>query len=189
MDRLRRSLRSSLRRKKDRSGGAGGGGGGGGGSETDGGPAHRTGGGDPGKPALWEADEVAVRSGTCSFQVKVRKETTNPKLYYYLYQGRRGRWLAMHNLLLGLDSRPQEEECSCALERKWMMMIAQYVYGSFLHLFCMPFVLSLYGHHRRQQQSHSMAANSASALVFSILAASKSSSPVGCKCARKQCEC
>ena len=86
MDRLRRSLRSSLRRKKDRSGGGGSGfgGGGGGGSETDGstggggggtGATTTTAGG--GKPNLWHADETSVRSGTCSFQVKVRENSGN----------------------------------------------------------------------------------------------------------------
>eukprot|EP00095_Tigriopus_kingsejongensis_P008971 maker-scaffold334_size202906-snap-gene-1.39 protein:Tk08971 transcript:maker-scaffold334_size202906-snap-gene-1.39-mRNA-1 annotation:"protein numb" len=68
MDRLRRSLRSSLRRKKgDRDrhspplSSTTSNGGGGGGSATA---------GDGSKPDSWQQDEVAVRSGTCSFRVK-----------------------------------------------------------------------------------------------------------------------
>lgn len=46
MDRLRRSLRDSFRRKKD----------------------HIP---ECSKPHQWQADEAAVRAGTCSFPVKV----------------------------------------------------------------------------------------------------------------------
>ena len=61
MDRLRRSLRSSLRKKKsDQPDGAGAGNW----------RPQRSSNGANGKPASWSADEVAVRSGTCSFQVK-----------------------------------------------------------------------------------------------------------------------
>ena len=77
MDKLRRSLRSSLRRKKDhsrrqhegfggdnergqnRQGERGGGSGGSGGNKGGSGSSQ------------WQMDEVSVRSGTCSFQVKV----------------------------------------------------------------------------------------------------------------------
>ncbi|XP_059096442.1 protein numb homolog isoform X2 [Tigriopus californicus] len=73
MDRLRRSLRSSLKRKKaDRDHG---GGGGVGGSNQ---PASSSGSGggssmpngDGSKPDSWQQDEVAVRSGTCNYRVK-----------------------------------------------------------------------------------------------------------------------
>jgi hypothetical protein len=47
MDRLRRSLRDSFRRRKD----------------------HVP---ESSKPHMWQADEAAVRAGTCSFNVKVR---------------------------------------------------------------------------------------------------------------------
>lgn len=48
MDRLRRSLRESFRRKKD----------------------HRAHVPESSKPHQWGADEVAVRQGTCTFPVK-----------------------------------------------------------------------------------------------------------------------
>lgn len=50
MDRLRRSLRDSFRRKKD----------------------HIP---ECSKPHQWQADEAAVRAGTCSFPVKVGGKT------------------------------------------------------------------------------------------------------------------
>lgn len=50
MDRLRRSLRESFRRKRD-------------------GP-------ESSKPHQWQADEEAVRSGNCSFHVKVSSHFT-----------------------------------------------------------------------------------------------------------------
>lgn len=49
MDRLRRSLRDSFRRKKD----------------------HIP---ECSKPHQWQADEAAVRAGTCSFPVKVSEK-------------------------------------------------------------------------------------------------------------------
>lgn len=92
MDKLRRSLRSSLRRKKDHSrrhdsggggtgGGTGGGSGGGGGGDGErgqnrqgerGSSSSRGGGSAGAGGSQWQMDEVSVRSGTCSFQVKVR---------------------------------------------------------------------------------------------------------------------
>ena len=90
MDKLRRSLRSSLRRKKDHSrrhdGGGGGGGGDGGegergqnrqgerggGGGSSGGSSSRGGSAAAAGGSQWQMDEVSVRSGTCSFQVKVR---------------------------------------------------------------------------------------------------------------------
>ena len=86
MDKLRRSLRSSLRRKKDHSrrhdsGGPGGLGGSGGEGERGqnrqserGGSGSGSGGkgSSGGSSSQWQMDEVSVRSGTCSFQVKVR---------------------------------------------------------------------------------------------------------------------
>lgn len=90
MDKLRRSLRSSLRRKKDHSrrhdsggggtgGGTGGGSGGGGGGDGErgqnrqgerGSSSSRGGGSAGAGGSQWQMDEVSVRSGTCSFQVK-----------------------------------------------------------------------------------------------------------------------
>ena len=80
MDRLRRSLRSSLRRKKDHrqhyadttSSAA-----------AAAAPAQKSvkksansaPSGDSSKPVEWQNDEVAVRSGTCSFKVKVRTKS------------------------------------------------------------------------------------------------------------------
>ena len=91
MDKLRRSLRSSLRRKKDHSrrhdsGGPGGLGGSGGEGERgqnrqserggsgsgSGGKGGSGGSSSGGGSSQWQMDEVSVRSGTCSFQVKVR---------------------------------------------------------------------------------------------------------------------
>ena len=82
MDKLRRSLRSSLRRKKDHSRRHDSGGGGGGGEgergqnrqgeRGDGGNSGSKGGSGSGSGSQWQMDEVSVRSGTCSFQVKVR---------------------------------------------------------------------------------------------------------------------
>jgi hypothetical protein len=67
MDRLRRSLRSSLRRKKDHSrrneSGSG--------NEGGGNEEQRHCGSGAGGQNQWQMDEVSVRSGTCSFQVKV----------------------------------------------------------------------------------------------------------------------
>lgn len=57
MDRLRRSLRDSFRRKKD----------------------HIP---ECSKPHQWQADEAAVRAGTCSFAVKVLKQFLI--LYFFL---------------------------------------------------------------------------------------------------------
>ena len=85
MDKLRRSLRSSLRRKKDHtrrpdSSGAGGGDDGGGGGERGQNrqSGERSGGrGNSGGGNQWQMDEVSVRSGTCSFQVKVSSLADN----------------------------------------------------------------------------------------------------------------
>ncbi len=100
MDRLRRSLRSSLRRKKNKDGGGGGGGGDHGvppvpapTSRLPSSSARRSDRGDgaassssssaAGRQHQWQADEVAVRSGTCSFQVKVRRgEIRYPKICF-----------------------------------------------------------------------------------------------------------
>jgi hypothetical protein len=76
MDRLRRSLRSSLRKRKERADAAASAA-----AADDGGGRPGVLGRDPppgvpgeagSKPFLWLQDEVAVRSGTCSFRVKVR---------------------------------------------------------------------------------------------------------------------
>lgn len=69
MDRLRRSLRDSFRRKKD----------------------HIP---ECSKPHQWQADEAAVRAGTCSFPVKVLKKIVfalysfnlNLHFYYFIVQ-------------------------------------------------------------------------------------------------------
>ena len=58
MDKLRRSLRSSLRRKRERDS-----------ADEASCSTGKTGGGN-GKPQSWSADEAAVKSGTCSFHVK-----------------------------------------------------------------------------------------------------------------------
>ena len=80
MDKLRRSLRSSLRRKKDHSRrqheGSGGGGDNARGQNRQGERGGGGGGGSGGNKggsgsSQWQMDEVSVRSGTCSFQVKV----------------------------------------------------------------------------------------------------------------------
>ena len=65
MDRLRRSLRSSIRKKKNKD------------AWTDL-PQNSTNGSgskpssEGGKPHQWQSDEISVRSGTCNFHVKVR---------------------------------------------------------------------------------------------------------------------
>ena len=66
MDRLRRSLRSSIRKKKNKD------------AWTDLPQNSNNGAGskpssDGTKPHQWQSDEISVRSGTCNFQVKVRK--------------------------------------------------------------------------------------------------------------------
>ena len=58
MDKLRRSFRSSFRRKEG--GGSGGGGGGGGKEESGGGGGTRQ----------WPQDEASVKANTCTFEVK-----------------------------------------------------------------------------------------------------------------------
>lgn len=68
MDRLRRSLRDSFRRKKD----------------------HIP---ECSKPHQWQADEAAVRAGTCSFPVKVLEKNilasfsfnSNLQLFYWVF--------------------------------------------------------------------------------------------------------
>ena len=65
MDRLRRSLRSSIRKKKNKD------------NWTDLPQNSNNGAGskmssDGGKPHQWQSDEISVRSGTCNFHVKVR---------------------------------------------------------------------------------------------------------------------
>lgn len=70
MDRLRRSLRDSFRRKKD----------------------HIP---ECSKPHQWQADEAAVRAGTCSFPVKVLEKfvlasfsfNSNFQFYYFIFFG------------------------------------------------------------------------------------------------------
>lgn len=59
MDRLRRSLRDSFRRKKD----------------------HIP---ECSKPHQWQADEAAVRAGTCSFPVKVLKKNCCCFIFFQL---------------------------------------------------------------------------------------------------------
>ena len=64
MDRLRRSLRSSIRKKKNKD------------AWTDLPQTSSNSGGsrpssDGGKPHQWQSDEISVRSGTCNFHVKV----------------------------------------------------------------------------------------------------------------------
>ena len=66
MDRLRRSLRSSIRKKKNKD------------NWTDlpqnsNNAAGSKPSADGSKPHQWQSDEISVRSGTCNFQVKVRK--------------------------------------------------------------------------------------------------------------------
>ena len=78
MDRLRRSLRSSIRRKKNKDkpdGGAAAGAGGGSAGSSGGDSGGKS--GKDGKPNIWKQDEISVRSGTCSFSVKVRKKREN----------------------------------------------------------------------------------------------------------------
>ena len=83
MDRLRRSLRSSMRRKKHRDAGSAG--------AATGGAAASGGTDASGKPNVWKQDEISVRSGTCSFSVKVRcknkgvAETGSLKFGFYLF--------------------------------------------------------------------------------------------------------
>ena len=64
MDRLRRSLRSSIRKKKNKD------------AWTDlpqnsSNSAASKPSSDGGKPHVWQSDEILVRSGTCNFHVKV----------------------------------------------------------------------------------------------------------------------
>ena len=63
MDRLRRSLRASIRKKKNKD------------PWTDTPQTSTTGGSrlssDGGKPHQWQSDEISVRAGTCNFHVKV----------------------------------------------------------------------------------------------------------------------
>ena len=64
MDRLRRSLRSSIRKKKNKD------------AWTDLPQNSNNGAGskmssEGGKPHQWQSDEISVRSGTCNFHVKV----------------------------------------------------------------------------------------------------------------------
>ena len=63
MDRLRRSLRSSIRKKKNKD------------AWTDLPQPSNVGGSRPlsdgGKPHQWQSDEISGRSGTCNFHVKV----------------------------------------------------------------------------------------------------------------------
>ena len=61
MDNLRKSFRASLRRKKDKDHSSGHG-------TTGDFVKDRTGGSS--KSKLWQQDEIAVRAGTCSFDVK-----------------------------------------------------------------------------------------------------------------------
>ena len=76
MDRLRRSLRSSIRRKKNKDKADGGAAAAassaaGGGDSTAAAGGSAGGKGPDGKPNIWKQDEISVRSGTCSFSVKV----------------------------------------------------------------------------------------------------------------------
>lgn len=59
MDRLRRSLRDSFRRKKD----------------------HIP---ECSKPHQWQADEAAVRAGTCSFPVKVLENFISVIFHHFI---------------------------------------------------------------------------------------------------------
>ena len=68
MDRLRRSLRSSIRKKKNKD------------NWTDLPQNSNNGAGskmssEGGKPHQWQSDEISVRSGTCNFHVKVRSKS------------------------------------------------------------------------------------------------------------------
>ncbi len=64
MDRLRRSLRASLRKRKHSSGSNQG-------ASRPSGSTGTSSSSSSDRPHQWQADEVSVRSGTCSFHVKV----------------------------------------------------------------------------------------------------------------------
>lgn len=124
MDKLRRSLRSSLRRKKDhtrRHDSSGGDDGGGGGERGQNRQSERSSRGSSGGNQ-WQMDEVSVRSGTCSFQVKVRSPREN-------VQTRKGRIIFPFNISI--------VHVSCLT--MFLPLLAENLWSHAQSLTCFPF--------------------------------------------------